>query len=229
MNILATINTGDFMCQNVRDSFKAAAARWGCEYVEITEKFAQHDHPFSMKLELPKYPWPEKARVFFVEGDILIRDDCPNPFEHVPPQHFAAAQNDQGERDGIVCEIQRHCWETIGVLFGAGKYKGFALNTGVFMFEPDLHSAPFAAASNVYELHKDKGVDDQTCLSLAVHQMVDYFWQLDRRWNCVGPIVWMASPKCPAWITHFAKYGPFRDGREDKLKAAQWQFSSYDS
>lgn len=229
MNILATINTGNFTCQNVRDSFLDAAKRWGCEYIEITEPFAKADHPYAMKLELPLYNWPENARVFFAEGDILIRDDCPSPFDVVEPGRFGVVNNDQGELDGHAQNCQRAAWESINRAFRDlwGKpslpYTGAYWNTGAFMFEPAKHAQAFAWSAELYEALKPYGADDQTILSMALQNFRVPLRVLDRRWNCIGPIVWQSAPRLPAWITHYAKYAHHRRGRDDLLKSANWK------
>jgi hypothetical protein len=232
VNILATINTGDFLCQNVRNSFQHAAKRWGCEYVEITQKFAEFDHPYSMKLELCKYPWPAGARLFFVEGDILIRDDCPSPFDAVPANvAFAAVLNDQGELDGIACNAQREAWDGISSAIhevfdqAMTPYRGMYFNTGVFMVDPSKMAGPFAWASTVYEALKSYGADDQTVLSYAVQLCGAPVFVMDRRWNCVGPVAWQSSPTLPAWVTHYAKYRDFRDNtkRREMLERGRWR------
>jgi len=227
LNYLATINTGNFMCENVRESFQAAAKRWGAEYVEITEPFASGTHPFEMKLELPLYPWQPGYRVFFAEGDVLIRDDCPSPFDEVPVGMFAAAHNDQGELDGVATNRQRIAWNAISDCLSQEMghppvpYRGMYWNTGVFMFEA-AHAGPFAAASELYKILKPYGADDQTILSMMIQTHLTQVHVLDRRWNCVGPIVWQAAPRMPTWITHYAKYLRFRDGRDEVLKSIQW-------
>lgn len=231
MNILATINTGDFMLQNVRESFQDAAARWGCEYVEITEPVGGcEDYWLDIKMSLWKSPGFAGRRVVYFDADVLIRDDCPSPFDAVPAGKFGAVLNDQGEMDGLVLACQRFAWDAFSSFLEAPReYKGVFVNGGMFVFEPDVHGQLFADALRLYEcIGLEYGGGDQAALSVVLDAVNAPLHVLDRRWNCVGPIVWTSAPKCPAWVTHFAKYGPFRDGREDKLRSAQWKVSSYD-
>jgi len=166
--------------------------------------------------------------VFFAEGDILIRDDCPSPFDVVPAGMFAAVHNDQGELDGVATNRQRIAWNAISDCLSQEMghppvpYRGMYWNTGVFMFEA-AHAGPFAAASELYKILKPYGADDQTILSMMIQTHLTQAHVLDRRWNCVGPIVWQAAPRMPTWITHYAKYLTYRDGRDDVLKSIDWQ------
>jgi hypothetical protein len=85
----------DFMSQNQRDSFVAAAERWNVPYIEITEmpKGLEWTYPCFIKLH-----WPDLCdadRVLVVDADAIIRADAPNPFEIFRNPHpFYAVQND---------------------------------------------------------------------------------------------------------------------------------------
>ena len=75
---LLTLNIGDCLDPNTRDSFKDACRRWHCEYVEVTEAWDKW-HPHAMKLAA--FELCDADRVFYIDADTAIRGDTPSPFE----------------------------------------------------------------------------------------------------------------------------------------------------
>ncbi|MEO1615488.1 MAG: hypothetical protein AAFV88_06535 [Planctomycetota bacterium] len=76
--------------KHVRESYVAAAKRWGAELLWI-----RHDlrpcHPFWQKMwvcgHVEKKCGP--SHVLQLDNDMVIRSDCPSPFEIAPPDKFA--------------------------------------------------------------------------------------------------------------------------------------------
>ena len=53
LKYLCTLNINrDVLHPNSRDSFLAAARRWGAQYVEIVSRSAVHEHHFMQKLSV---------------------------------------------------------------------------------------------------------------------------------------------------------------------------------
>lgn len=224
-NVLVTINTGDFLRPNVRASYAHAAKRWGCEYLEITEPYHKSQHPYGMKLELPEHPALADTRALFVDADVVIRSDCPDPFGSVPSGYFAAAQNDQGDITGLVNHNQAEAWTFAQQCVPAAKpYRGWYINTGVFLFESERHRFTFDYAARLYEATKEGGGDDQTALALTLDTSRVPFYPLARMWNAVGSDIWQAWPKMPVWVTHYAKFGKEyrRENTAATMDAVQW-------
>lgn len=82
--------------KNVRDSYIAAAKRWGAE-VHFIRSPLQPVHPFWQKMfvcgHVEKLFGP--SHVLQLDNDMVIRSDCPSPFDLVPVDKF-----------GIVAERQ---------------------------------------------------------------------------------------------------------------------------
>ncbi len=79
---LLTMNLGNFMASKCRDSYRAAADRWGAEYLEVTTPPATGQHHYWQKLLLHRHV-PDDCQVFQIDADMLIRFDCPSPFDLV--------------------------------------------------------------------------------------------------------------------------------------------------
>ena len=89
---LLTINLGNFLSANTRDSFKDACRRWNCDYVEITETdFPGH----AAGLKLRAFDLCEHERILIIDADAAIRSDAPNIFEATKPRDFYAVKNQQ--------------------------------------------------------------------------------------------------------------------------------------
>lgn len=223
--ILCTINTGAFLRPNVRESFLDACARWGCGYFEITERHTEHRSFIDIKHDLCGFAELAGKRVLYLDADAVIREDCPSPWEWVTPGYFAAVQNDQGFLDQLCQYNQFKAWQTMAdFLDPPPLYVGWLINGGMFMFEPAVHGNLFETARELYEASKHLMTDEQTGLSICVSAMGIPFYPLTCLFNCVGPRVYEAWPKCPAWITHYAKYGEHRrENAAEILDGARWR------
>jgi hypothetical protein len=84
MNYLVVLNIGDYMCSNVRESLNHACNRWGIKMLEQTVNYNSHiDLCFSklMGIRSMMNDYPDMRGVLYMDSDMLIRDDAPNPFE----------------------------------------------------------------------------------------------------------------------------------------------------
>ena len=82
----------DVLHPNSRDSFLAAARRWGAQYVEIVSRSAVHEHHFMQKLSVHEW-FPDGARVCCLDADTVIRSDCPDLFEMVPEHELGLVRS----------------------------------------------------------------------------------------------------------------------------------------
>jgi D-inositol-3-phosphate glycosyltransferase len=104
---LLTLNIGNVLRDNSRASFQAAARRWNCDYIEVTEAH-EGIHPHAMKLKA--FDLCDADRVFYVDADAVISAGCPNPFETFPEDAFVAANNQQGH---MTDSCRRACADVI--------------------------------------------------------------------------------------------------------------------
>jgi hypothetical protein len=80
VNCLLTINIGDSLCPNARESLEAAAARWGCDFLEVRDNYVGQLPPHFNKVPAIRKRCLGYASVMCVDADVLIRSDAPNPF-----------------------------------------------------------------------------------------------------------------------------------------------------
>src|ERR1043166_1236930 len=79
MDCVVTLNIGDYLCENARQSFLAATERWGGDYVEVTASFREYLNPCFTKPTLFQRLYCYE-RIAYFDADMLIRGDAPNPF-----------------------------------------------------------------------------------------------------------------------------------------------------
>ncbi|KAA1258175.1 hypothetical protein LF1_06910 [Rubripirellula obstinata] len=82
--------------KNVRESYAAAADRWGAELLWIRQNL-KPVHPFWQKMFVCRHVHETfgSSHVLQLDNDMVIRSDCPSPFDLVKPKQF-----------GIVAERQ---------------------------------------------------------------------------------------------------------------------------
>jgi hypothetical protein len=85
MNAIAVLNLMDFMPSIARRGFLKAAERWNCQFVEITEPpdYTKHHYWQKALIHLSGHV-ASFERVLQLDADMLVADDCPNPFDVVP-------------------------------------------------------------------------------------------------------------------------------------------------
>jgi len=218
---LFVANYKDILCQNVRESFQHAAARWGAEYVEATRE----NHPVRL------HPATTKLQVFdLTDADAIIRSDCPNPFETLPAGHFSAVglspRVDPGG-DILSCGNDYE-WGLMLALPGveylpADGWNYF--NSGVMLAYRKQHQAAMDLAYSICRIPNTLGWIDQTPINYACKLLnVDVHWA-DERWNfihgCTLGADWMNmhAYQPGAWIYHFAG----EPGREGILPVVRWR------
>ena len=74
---------------NVRASYKAAAKRWGAQVLWITNPL-HSCHPFWQKMFVCEHVQSlfGSSHVLQLDNDMVIRSDCPSPFDLVEPTDF---------------------------------------------------------------------------------------------------------------------------------------------
>ena len=195
---------GDGMPENVRDSQRAAAERWGAEYVEITRPlFGWHD-PFLEKLHLDRHA-AAYDRVVYLDRDVIVRADCPNLFDRVPENHFGAVASEQ-DGHNLLLHIQpkmdRLC-QHVGVTM---DYTSEYINSGVLIFSPHIHKPAFEAARCLHGITAERSweVYDQGCLGLGIKWSGTPLHLLPPEFNRCGERLWDHwTPKMDAYAWHF--------------------------
>lgn len=138
-NLVLTQASGSFSVLRpiVYPNFKAYAKRVGADFESI-EDCRRPDCPLLEKLRIGEY-LGAYDRVLFLDGDLLVRPDCPNLFGLVPPGHYAAYD------EGAACRVTFEIEARIDAVNGIARFFGLPapqwppkfsyLNSGVILVD----------------------------------------------------------------------------------------------
>ena len=204
-NAVITLNLyGDGLPGNVRDSQRAAAERWGAEYVEITRPlFGWHD-PFLEKLHLDCRA-AAYDRVVYLDRDVVVRADCPSLFDLVPETHIGAVPSEQ-EGHHLLFHIQPKMAPLCHVVGVPMDYTSEYINSGVVVFSPHVHRPAFEAARCLHGITSERSweVYDQGCLGLGIKWSGVPLCLLPTEFNRCGERLWDHwTPKMDSFVWHF--------------------------
>jgi hypothetical protein len=204
---LVTLNVGrEFLGENARRSFRAAARRWGAQYLEILTP-SHPGEPLLDKLCLPEF-LPEAGRFAFFDADVLIRADCPSLFDVVPEGHFGAALSHQPGHDLLDAHILPTLppWLDRHGILGLDPIEDY-LNTGVLVFDRPAHDAVFRTAIGSGWERGGWVITDQAMLSAAVHLRGVPLFRLAPQFNRCGDAIWRRwTPGMRDFVWHFCGY-----------------------
>jgi len=189
---LMTLNIGGILCENSRASFMHAADRWGCDYVEVTEA-KPGVHPWAMKL-LAFEIMPNCDRVCYIDADMVIAEDCPNPFESFPAGAFIAVSNQQPQMtesclnacDDTIAQDVRKISDRYGWM--AGEYVTNFINSGFWLASRTHHEAVLAMALEIsLAMNGVTAWHDQSALNYALAKAQTPVLQAHETWNYQFP------------------------------------------
>src|SRR5580704_14875797 len=170
--IVATLNIGNCAVHdNARSSMRAAAARWGADFLEILYATGAEPHPYYQKLRLADH-FPDGVRVLYLDGDIVVRCDCPSPFEIVPIGHIGACRSHHPSHAGATWHLyqplQDYCRATGVALDPKEDY----VHAGVLLFELPTHRSLFAEIHDTllmqFPFASQWPISDQAPISTAI-------------------------------------------------------------
>jgi hypothetical protein len=196
MNALVILNVGNFCLPKVRESFQDAANRWGVKYVEITEPLGPIGlHHFWQKALIPTSRHVAGFdRILQLDCDMLIRSDCPSPFDLVPETHFGAVTAVQ--RLGVPKWNRRtHRWAHRMGLTLYPRPRDH-LNAGLLLYNLTAHAAMLREWPEVGRRCNWPGppqllVPEQFAISCLLHQMQ-------------VPVTWLPSTFDTTWAGRFS-------------------------
>lgn len=203
---LATLNVhGDGLPPNFRQSMRAAAERWGAEFVEITNPIVPWNDPYWEKLNLDRH-LAMYERVVYVDRDVVIRSDCPNLFELVPEDTFAAVPSEQ-EGHSFLNDIQ-NTMQPLRRLCGIDviDWEREYLNSGVMVFSPQKHAKVFELARVLHPIPWVRNwiTIDQGLIALALKIVDPPKMFLPPCFNRCGAKLWNHwTPYMTDYIWHF--------------------------
>jgi hypothetical protein len=227
LNLIITMNSGgDYIPPNALRSHMYAASRWGAHYFQ----YMTRDDVLSVKMAALAGNYGGD-RVMWLDGDTLIRDDCPSPFDATPEQLIGAVRNDQGDTHGPDCAgIHESSWDysrdALGLTPEQAPFDITAyVNTGVVVSTPQYHHSLFAAAFSALEKmqpasrwEKDQSLVSVLCKATGQLHPLPYVF------NRLGPkVVEKGHASMDAYIQHYAPIGGFRPDKFKYLSLTNWQ------
>ena len=220
---LVTINFGGVLCRNARQSFRAAADRWGAEYVElIPGRNAPMMQPALCKLRM--FDFIRAGRVFYIDGaDAIIRSDAPSPFEVCPAGKLGVVRNAREMHPDFqdVVRQERKEWAAVNrALSQSVAMAPLRFNAGVMVLTRDAHARLLRRA---YEICRQAGAGsnwvEQLPINYAAAEIGVPMLFLDPTWNFMHPELaghWVCMEH---YVYHFAGLSQ----RHTVLKTLNWQ------
>lgn len=225
MNLILTMNTGGkWTPENVRDSHLAAARRWGAEYRELT---APSDDVFWDKhMALARVT--DAERLLWIDGDVIVREDCPSPFEHVDETSVAAVRCFQQPNPEAV-EIARDWWRPVveHMDIEVKLHQSTYVNGGFIVCTPAYHGDLFRFVLRWCNMIRNpinpvRGMLEQTVLNIGL-QVMGLSWEvLESEWGLLGSDAW-APGAMSAPVQHLAWTTGHQDGKRAALEAIDWR------
>ncbi len=219
MKILATVNLGGtYIPQNVMESHIAAASRWGAQYLQLTSLWGETDQMWVAKTRLHRAGFPAEAQVCYIDGDAVIRADCPDVFDLVGG-NFGAVLNPPSY-------VAEHEWYSM--LGKAGITTKFNpemyFNGGLLVFTPGMHAPIWEIASTLSCLARAYGpLVEQTYLNFGIQAVAPDLTVLPREYNAIGPDVWQGDVM-NAYIYHFAPTSLVeRPDKRARMESIDWR------
>src|SRR5215469_12429006 len=193
MNYIVTMNIGNASVpEAARASMRAAASRWDADFVEVLRPIGANRHAFFQKLQLHHH-LPDGSRILYLDGDVLIRQDCPSLFELVPRGHLGLSRHDHPSNRRMVSQVRgplADFCETVGVdLDAVDDYA----HTGMMVFELPLHRAFFTEMNSIIDRYGFTPfwvISDQAPVSAARKKLSLPTYWLPPMFQMTGEVLW---------------------------------------
>lgn len=222
MNVIYTLNQSGYLTDHVRASHEHAANRWGCEYVVLTEGVGQRQDTFGMKLELHLLPGDRCA---WVDGDVLIRSDCPSLFEVVDERLFGAVPVFQ---DGTWTErsarVMQQSVDRMSTMLDASRRVELTqyVNGGVMVWSQRHHSI-WEWLSDAMPSGRTGPMDEQTAQNVALVKFETAIQFMPESMNRLGPATWNLTDRMTDYIHHWARWNEFRGDKQESMNRVEWR------
>ena len=178
---VTTLNTGrNVLHENARASLREAARRWCADYVELLTALAPEPRtPYHEKIHIDEH-FGSDCRVLYYDGDVVVRSDCPSPFDIVPPGKLGLVRSHYPSHAGSTHHVE-------SVIPGFAARHDVTLdckeeypNTGMILFDTPSHCGVFAEARRMRDeggWHDDWAIADQGFISVAAKRTeAPVFW-----------------------------------------------------
>lgn len=192
---------------------KKKAEEWGSDFkLLITDSNCSGDGRFHFRI-LELYDLlDEYDRILNLDADIIITDNCPNPFEVIDEDKIGTNLEDKGSRQGPRRQTMRQVqnqWGDIG-------WKCDYINTGFFMVSK-IHKPIF---KDLGKFWTGFGFDDVQ-IGYQIKKNGFEFQELDYTWNHMIMYAepWNGNPdRFKSKIIHYAGRGIFEHGVNSKIE-----------
>ena len=210
---VVTLNVGsDCIHENARRSLREASRRWGADYIEIVAGGGRHH--WEEKLHIDEHCC-DGSRVLYYDGDVIVRSDCPSPFEIVPSGMLGWTRSDCPNTAGVFRDHVSHrlplwCSKTGVDVDGVEEYP----NSGMQLFSLPLHRPLFEEARQQVKRHGFSGdwvIADQAPLATARKKLGFAVFWIPPMFAYSGESIWSGwTPEMKALGMHFC--GPINKG-----------------
>lgn len=221
MNVIVSFNTKNnpnTISSNVNENIKTACNNWKCEYIRIEEPLQPSNfHDMFTKLYLP-YKVKNFNRCLYLDTDIIIKHDSPNPFKLFDnddccyvvkdmQQPFLSDIIKQEFKDNQLCKPwYNECKRVLGVELNYQTYNDNFFNAGMFMFTPKKHLYMFDHIINSLKLiHEPYPTIHQVEQALVNYVFMYYLKEnlihIPKEWNYIDPP--LESNNMEGYIYHF--------------------------
>lgn len=216
MNCIITLNINNYLCNNARQSMLAASKQWGCDFYEITENLVGNQNVcFNKLVGIKKYyiEHPDIDKILYIDADVLIRDDAPNPFTlFLEPNIYAARdaydfwddsrlnEYHNDVTDKWLYEVHQILRLDVDISNLVNTCSEWFFNAGVFIITPSIHMNEIDYFIQNIPTKPVSGRIEQAMWNyiLKVKNKVSLFGQ---EWNRLNPIILFGSMNC--YIYHF--------------------------
>lgn len=194
--VILTVNFNQALCDNSRDSMKAAAARWGAEFVEFNEEYFSDGRPAVSPASLKCFCMtflPEMEEFFILDADIVVSSLCPNPFDEFDDRRFIAVANGSGRFADLwqIRSCEQYEWGKLaaeeprvaGTVYQAGAY----WNSGMMLAKCRYHKEMFDLVSDIVQTDHGLGWNDQTPLNMSALACGIEIGYAPESWNYIHP------------------------------------------
>ena len=209
--IVCTLNVfKDVIHDNARASMREAARRWGADYVEILQPLGDVSiHHYYQKLQIDRH-LPEDCRAVYYDADVVIRSDCPSPFDVVPVGSFGFVRSHHPSHAGATPHVYTPMLDfaaKFNKTYGPDVVREFYPNNGMLVFDTTSHRVVFEQARRMVDavgFDSRWEIADQGFLSVAALISDATVFFLPPMFQMHGDVLWSGwSPEMLTLGYHF--------------------------
>jgi len=221
MNAIISFNTPNNptpISQHAKESIENACINWECDYVQITNPLQPSGfHDMFTKLYLPR-EFKRFDRCIYMDTDIVIKHDAPNPFEIFHDDNNIYVVKDM-QQSFLSDEVKNNfkkvqlcspwyeqCKNALKVDLDHNLYCDGFFNGGMFMFTPKNHLYIFdkivSALEHISNEYKQIHQVEQALLNYAfMYYLKNKLVYIPKEWNYIDPP--LDSPTMDGFVYHF--------------------------